>query len=135
MGPEADCYHITAHSGTKDAPRKTAKRVPADMRKFHKHGLLWLPDRLVSYLDDVEVMRWPNDGALYTDKQNPSIHSRMRLAANLAIGGEWPESIQKHDAAGKPMVDARGKPVFYGAPNPADFPQTMRLRQWKFYQA
>ncbi len=50
---------------------------------FHTYGLLWGPENMSVYVD----------GRLLTAQPTPQqFHQPMYLVANLAVGGQWPES-------------------------------------------
>lgn len=85
-GDKPRTHFMTAHS--KDARGRYRKDFlayeGADLTAGpHTFGLLWTPEALVWYQDDVEQYRVATP---------PGFDAPMHLIVNLAVGGEWPGS-------------------------------------------
>lgn len=78
-GQDPNQLVLTAHSEAsgEHTQARTVANV-ASTEGFHKYGLLWTPEELVWYFDDVEVAR--------TDTP-PDMHDPMYMIVNLGVGG------------------------------------------------
>ena len=91
--PEIDIFEAPGHlediiTTTIHANDKTGKRyfssckniVHGYQKSFHSYGVLWLPEKLVFYIDrnPVSIVKSP-----------PGFNKPMYMLANLAIGGVW----------------------------------------------
>lgn len=86
-GHDTQTIHTTSHSmetGTRTSVT-TATHVPST-DGFHNYGLLWTPEEIVWYFDDVEIAR---------TKTPSDMHDPMFMVLNLAVGG----------TAGQPSAD------------------------------
>lgn len=96
-GHEPQTIHATSHSmetGTRTSVT-TATHVPST-DGFHNYGLLWTPDELVWYFDDVEIAR----------TRTPSdMHDPMFMVVNLAVGGTAGQPSADFDDGAEMKVD------------------------------
>ncbi len=104
IGGEPTMAHFTGHWWPAK-PTKAVKGVaikPVKMGVYHRWGVLWTPESIVSVLDGVvqERTRMPNVGW----------HAPMYMLIDLAVGGRWPESVT-------------------GPPKAADYPAALNVRR------
>ena len=74
----------------------TAFITAADITSWHVYALDWTPDTLVFSVDGVEEYRVTKE---MVTKYGPwAYDSPKYLIANLAVGGQYPQSVNKTDA-------------------------------------
>ena len=96
-GQDPQTIHASAHSmetGERSSV-STAVKVPST-EGFHNYGLLWTPDELVWYFDDVAVAHadTPSD-----------MHDPMYMLVNLAVGGTAGPPSDDFDDGAEMKVD------------------------------
>lgn len=62
--------------------------VPNFDDAFHSYGALWLPDKIVFYIDKVPVSQVAT---------KPDQHQPFYMMVNLAVGGKWPGWLRAED--------------------------------------
>jgi beta-glucanase (GH16 family) len=78
-GQNPNTVIVTAHSNQTGSHTKVNYEVQVpDTEGFHTYGVLWTPEELVWYFDDVEVARTATPA---------DMHEPMYMLANLAVGG------------------------------------------------
>ncbi len=82
--------HMTVHTETYNHGRGTQrgafKLVPSAMDSFHVYRIDWTPDRIQGYIDDVEVLYFPNE------RRSPNewpFDKKFHWLLNVAVGGNW----------------------------------------------
>ncbi|MBC6981872.1 family 16 glycosylhydrolase [Caulobacter sp. 17J80-11] len=83
FGSQPQVAHTAAHSNASGAHTAdySASDVQGDPAGFHTYGALWEADKLVWYVDGVEVARTATPA---------DMHQPMYMLANLAVGGTLP---------------------------------------------
>jgi beta-glucanase (GH16 family) len=78
-GQDPDTVHVTVHSNETGGRTSVSSTVNVDdTQGFHSYGVLWTPEKIVWYFDDVAV----------ASADTPSdMHDPMYMIVNLAIGG------------------------------------------------
>lgn len=85
LGHRTDRLEMHFHYRDADGEKKSVGRDVAttDLSSgWHVYGLDWSPDRLIWYLDGVEMWRYSESANIPTEP--------MYLVINLAVGGRWP---------------------------------------------
>ncbi|MCF3641835.1 family 16 glycosylhydrolase [Rhizobium sp. TRM95111] len=78
-GQDQNTVHVTVHSNETGERTTTSTAVSVDGTEgFHSYGVLWTPEKIVWYFDDVAVASadTPDD-----------MHDPMYMIVNLAVGG------------------------------------------------
>jgi beta-glucanase (GH16 family) len=78
-GQDPNTVHVTVHSNETGGRTSVSSAVNVeDTKGFHSYGVLWTPEKIVWYFDDVAV----------ASADTPSdMHDPMYMIVNLAIGG------------------------------------------------
>ena len=89
VGYDENTIHSTTHTGANSAGNGIGSNVlnPTAETEFHNYKLVWTPDSMVTYLDDVKFFKYENLHDGNTDLW-PYNHEFYPIL-NLAVGGDW----------------------------------------------
>jgi beta-glucanase (GH16 family) len=80
LGNDPSTLYFSTHSGVQ-ATQGTTLNVADTSQGFHTYGVMWGPQTVDLYIDNLEVASMPTP---------PDMNLPMYMVANLAVGGYWP---------------------------------------------
>ncbi len=87
LGQDATRYYCSLHWPGERSPNALVTPVrAAGMDSPHTYGVLWDPENITWYFDDVEVFK----------SKNPGMTKPMQMIINLAVGG-WDNNVPPRD--------------------------------------
>ncbi len=93
VGYEPNRIHYTIHTEAYNHMRGTQigdSAIYDDVSNtFHEYQLEWLPDKLIWYIDDVEVFRYSVPEGAPEDSTTWPFDIEFHLIMNIAVGGAW----------------------------------------------
>ena len=99
-------FHWGKNGGKRAQSKGWTRQIKYPYEKFHRYAMEWDKERIIVYLNDVEVSNFKIDQARYPNGTNP-FHTAQRLIINTAIGGPgtWPEQPKAEDYPARFEID------------------------------
>lgn len=98
LGKDPDVVYMTTHGKKEGANTMVQDRAVIDTTQFHTYGVDWNADRIVFYIDGMEVAR----------QETPAVMKKeMYMLVDLAVGGDrsWAGPASASTGSGEMKID------------------------------
>jgi len=98
LGKDPNVVYMTTHGTSASGNTMAQERAVLDTTQFHTYGVDWNGERVIYYIDGVEVSRQATPAAM---------NKEMYMLVNLAVGGEgsWGGAADATTGTGEMKVD------------------------------
>ncbi len=90
VGFNPGVVHASTHCHTYNWPNNTQKTATINISDaqdtFHSYTLIWTPEKMEAYVDDVKYFTSENDGSGW---EGWPFNKNFHLILNIAVGGNW----------------------------------------------